>query len=816
MSTIKEILKPANRARDIVLNVGADKTTDPAAAYSELEYQAGFYWPMVKVRNTTFTKPNIRTFDIDFGYNLIPRLDFTIIDDNKSFQQNDYPVKNDIVTVYLGNQYDQESKPIHLDFLIDDVSTFNKYSGTPEHSFSCSLAIEHQFENMNFASEVDSIGVLMELCKKMKLGFVTNLNTTEDFQKYRQFSKTNIEFLKDVCSKVYVDDKAIIHYFIDQYFRLNVIDVNQVLQDVAEEKEVTRDITFFRVLDKKEKLILNNAQYNLDNVQFKFGKYRQQNKAFDSYKEIKPIDSTVIVKDYKSGTVKSTFKSTKNQSGKGTGKKDVTANNVTESKQVQAISTIGEDNPNIKQVGDNANKSRYTYLNNNSIFVTMVNPSNQLNINQLVPVKLYNNDQFTTRPFKNSDKNLESSLEVPSYDGTEVLNESLSSDYAIHAMSFGYRQGQNLWQELKLVRKEWKKQFYDEDGLEIIDMSDTTFGAPDPYTIPPLPPPPPVDSSGYGGGYGGSLGNWMEIARGELGQKEVPGAGSNPRIEEYHKVGGGLSGSNVNDSVAWCGSFVGWCMVKAGYPKASGAAAAISWANYGTACAPGTIGAIIVMKLKPSSMTYSGNHVGFCAGLSGDKVSILGGNQGDSVSQMNMSASKVIAWRLPPGGPSPGIANAGNSVAPTGPLRITDQGINFIKNREGCKLTAYWDSYGKVWTIGYGHTKTARQGMTITYQQAEILLRQDIVYFENYINKNIKVKMTQMMFDALVSLIFNTGPGKASPSSKIGRFMAARQYQSAADTFLQYVTSKGVRLEGLVTRRQAERQMFLSQGVNPI
>jgi hypothetical protein len=52
-------------------------------------------------------------------------------------------------------------------------------------------------------------------------------------------------------------------------------------------------------------------------------------------------------------------------------------------------------------------------------------------------------------------------------------------------------------------------------------------------------------------------------------------------------------------------------MLKAGYPKAQSAASAISWASYGVPCQPGTIGAIVVMKLRPGSETSSGNQVHF-------------------------------------------------------------------------------------------------------------------------------------------------------------------------------------------------------------
>ncbi|MFT0214133.1 lysozyme [Pseudomonas sp. F1_0610] len=58
-------------------------------------------------------------------------------------------------------------------------------------------------------------------------------------------------------------------------------------------------------------------------------------------------------------------------------------------------------------------------------------------------------------------------------------------------------------------------------------------------------------------------------------------------------------------------------------------------------------------------------------------------------------------------------------------MKTSTAGIAFTKAWEGCKLAAYQDSVG-VWTIGYSHTRTAKKGMTITQEQADALLLEDI------------------------------------------------------------------------------------------
>ena len=45
-------------------------------------------------------------------------------------------------------------------------------------------------------------------------------------------------------------------------------------------------------------------------------------------------------------------------------------------------------------------------------------------------------------------------------------------------------------------------------------------------------------------------------------------------------------------------------------------------------------------------------------------------------------------------------------------MRLSQNGVNFIKSHEALRLKAYQDSKG-VWTIGWGHTKNVHPGDVI-------------------------------------------------------------------------------------------------------
>ena len=139
-------------------------------------------------------------------------------------------------------------------------------------------------------------------------------------------------------------------------------------------------------------------------------------------------------------------------------------------------------------------------------------------------------------------------------------------------------------------------------------------------------------------------------------------------------------------------------------------------------------------------------------------------------------------------------------------MKISEKGLDLIKRFEGCETTAYRCPAG-VLTIGYGSTGPhVKQGMTITEEEAEKLLRKDVARFEEGVS-HIVGTTTQNRFDALVSFAFNLGLGNLMSSTLLKRHKAGR-FADAADQFHLWVKANGKVLKGLVARREAESQLY--------
>ncbi|CAB4141439.1 TIGR02594, TIGR02594 family protein [uncultured Caudovirales phage] len=131
--------------------------------------------------------------------------------------------------------------------------------------------------------------------------------------------------------------------------------------------------------------------------------------------------------------------------------------------------------------------------------------------------------------------------------------------------------------------------------------------------------------------------SWYEVARRELGVKELQGIADNPRIVEYHAT---TTLRATDDEVPWCSSFVNWCMTKAGY-VGTRSAAARSWASWGVKIDKPVKGCIVVLTRT------GGGHVGFYEDGDDHTISVLGGNQDDAVNVRKYRSSRLLAYVLP-------------------------------------------------------------------------------------------------------------------------------------------------------------------------
>ena len=141
-------------------------------------------------------------------------------------------------------------------------------------------------------------------------------------------------------------------------------------------------------------------------------------------------------------------------------------------------------------------------------------------------------------------------------------------------------------------------------------------------------------------------------------------------------------------------------------------------------------------------------------------------------------------------------------------MKISEKGLKLIKSFETLRLEAYLCPAG-VWTIGYGHTSNVKKGQKINELCAETFLTIDLQKCEYAINTSVTVPLNQNQFDSLVSFVFNIGVCAFKKSTLLKKLNNG-DYIRAADELDKWIYSKSKILNGLVRRRNKEKELFLS------
>jgi len=136
----------------------------------------------------------------------------------------------------------------------------------------------------------------------------------------------------------------------------------------------------------------------------------------------------------------------------------------------------------------------------------------------------------------------------------------------------------------------------------------------------------------------------FELAQRFVGEiKELPGRDDHPFVQWCHMLCG--LGANQPDETPWCSSFVNAIAWQLRLPR-SKSAAARSWMTIGETVAGINFASVgyDVVVLKRGTNPMQG-HVGFYAGASGVHVSVLGGNQGNTVSVAHFPLADLVGIR---------------------------------------------------------------------------------------------------------------------------------------------------------------------------
>jgi len=145
-------------------------------------------------------------------------------------------------------------------------------------------------------------------------------------------------------------------------------------------------------------------------------------------------------------------------------------------------------------------------------------------------------------------------------------------------------------------------------------------------------------------------------------------------------------------------------------------------------------------------------------------------------------------------------------------LSASKAAVELIKGFEGYRPAAARLDDGR-WTIGYGHTLSAREGAKVSEADAEALLLYDLIQVSHAINEYVYAPLNRNQFDALASFVFNIGVRGFRGSPTLRRLNEGRPLDAALAMELwrkSDLEGERIVVDALVRRRAAEKALFLT------
>jgi hypothetical protein len=364
-----------------------------------------------------------------------------------------FPTDNSKVSILIQSQ-NENYWPIRMDFKITSFNPSNKKSGENNdivYSALGVLDVDYLFYRNFWSFEGTSYKTLDKISKESNLGFSSNFSNTNDSMVWINPGLSFLEFVKDITEHSFKSMDTFLFSFVDFYYNLNFIDVeNQLKENISEQKtflnEVTPRLQKTNNSESKEvPLKLTNHPDYLGTSLF-IDKYNIDNSSTKTNLE---NGYSVINQHYNITNNEYVFKDIETLSDTGNNdqivlKDQPNQNNnlITNSKNKEYLGKIDEDNCHKNYlIAETQNKLNLDFSQKLKMVISLNQPNWGLYRFQKLNLELYKLTEV------DADEN------APE-DNSNKLNRKLSGEWLITSINYVYYKGKGTTQTITLIKRE--------------------------------------------------------------------------------------------------------------------------------------------------------------------------------------------------------------------------------------------------------------------------------------------------------------------------------------------------------------------------
>lgn len=186
---------------------------------------------IVIINGLTLQDEMIDYVDID-ATGKYPKITMRVVPDKVEFFNFGFPKDGDLINIYYRSTFN-ELHPIRNDYIITNCYEESTSTSYIIHGV---LHIKDMFYDTSFSYNGTSFKTAMEIAKKLKLGFSTNVTDTDDVQNWICASEPIDTFLDNIKKHAWLNNKSFFDVYIDNYYNLNFIDIRNQLTNEIQHK----------------------------------------------------------------------------------------------------------------------------------------------------------------------------------------------------------------------------------------------------------------------------------------------------------------------------------------------------------------------------------------------------------------------------------------------------------------------------------------------------------------------------------------------------------------------------------------------------